>query len=919
MGKKIFSIILLCLFTCPLVHADKGEFPFEGGMTSDSIKIDSVKLTNFQRMAGKNTFQINRTCKKATIDFKVTVPKGKTAYLKYVTFLEVSSGPKSAKSYGQSSGGGSLTSVSFKVTVDNKLVKTHNASKRIKCGNDEVELDGEKEHKVHIEAIFDGQNVNPKGSIDSLSIHIHRYSTVEMKVQARCDKLGISEGKCDVCGQKKTFYINLNREGHKMVSVAVEKSSCMSKVGKVTKCQYCPAIDITNSGELKMHKFDDAGTCTVCGLHMPKSNADGTVYEIYDAGEMRVLAELVSIGWIPGNIGIDIKNDLVFSATLPIQPLGTFDNPFQGVLNGNGHCIRGNVGSFQGIDGMGFVGVAKGTFLSHAVIANLIFDRGNALSGAACVGGIVGYATNCDIINCASFGVLEGTHNVGGIVGFADQQVSIMNCASASTIRTNGVWNQLGCGLPYGHVYNSYSTATNEKSGKLDSLATTMMRHCFSSLSSGDGLTQFNESMVTTESMFQTLNEESETTVFDHFQGEIYPLPVVNTSIVAKANSAIPTQRSAYVHRASALDDVTDETSEKNDEVTTLSGYVDEGESGNAGQTVEEIMSEDSILYAQLERVYIATRSVPENARLYEPVSGGDLMSFESYYFPADSTYIKMREYDIVSPGKVKAVIENVNDFSEEHENIDQYYIADGNRQFISRITFEDEDNIVYKEYVGGTLRKVWSIETSYDDKGNATVTNGFSHNYTTGETRLEYSYTYDNEDTHGSTDDGDYEEYMDSLTNTIHVIYNTIDPATGEVISRDHYILRADDQFPLETRSEKMVNGEPVLLDGLYYIYDEEGYIVQSVAFGPVNENDPNSEIRPYLYFDYTGEQQGSPYPTTIKMPTVERLTVQKRMDTNVYDMHGRLIRRAADVKDPFNGLPRGIYIYQGAKYLKR
>lgn len=139
-------------------------------------------------------------------------------------------------------------------------------------------------------------------------------------------------------------------------------------------------------------------------------------------------------------------------------------------------------------------------------------------------------------------------------------------------------------------------------------------------------------------------------------------------------------------------------------------------------------------------------------------------------------------------------------------------------------------------------------------------------------------------------------------------------------MISREHYILRASDEFLLESRTEEMVNGEFRLVDGMYFIYDDEGFLIQSVSFGPVDDDDPNSEIRPYTYSEYTGEWPGSPFPTAIKVPTVEHQpSLQKRMDFNVYDMQGRMVRKSADVKDPFNGLPRGIYIYQGAKYLKK
>ena len=92
-----------------------------------------------------------------------------------------------------------------------------------------------------------------------------------------------------------------------------------------------------------------------------------------------------------------------------------------------------------------------------------------------------------------------------------------------------------------------------------------------------------------------------------------------------------------------------------------------------------------------------------------------------------------------------------------------------------------------------------------------------------------------------------------------------------------------------------------------------------QSVAFGPVDEDLILSEIRPYLYHEYIGFWQGNAFPTAIKVPTMEQPSLQKQMDTNVYDMQGRVVRKVTDMKDPFSGLPRGIYIYQGSKYLKR
>ena len=124
-------------------------------------------------------------------------------------------------------------------------------------------------------------------------------------------------------------------------------------------------------------------------------------------------------------------------------------------------------------------------------------------------------------------------------------------------------------------------------------------------------------------------------------------------------------------------------------------------------------------------------------------------------------------------------------------------------------------------------------------------------------------------------------------------------------------------DQALLETREEEMIGNDAYFIDGMYFIYDDEGALVQGVAFGPVKGK---NVIGPYMYYDYVGRWPASPFPTTaIQVPTVNHPSLEKRMDSNIYDMQGRVVSRVTDTQDPFSGLPRGIYIYQGTKYLKR
>ena len=904
MDRKIiylFTFLLVYLCQPSTVYAAKEAFPFEGGTTSDSIIISNVKLDKFKRTKG-NYIQYVKGSKKSTMSFSITVPDGKTAQLSYNVQLSINGNPEDVDA----------SSLSFITRIDDKQVR--NLTGKSKIDDTTMIAIPAGFHEVSLEANVDAlANCIVTGKVKKMFIHVHQFDNVQLNIEPICGVEGSQQLTCTVCKRVSLFSIKPKYPEHKLTTIPAKKGSCLDNLGDVKICEHCPYTEITRVELLQDHDFDANGTCKVCSLHMPKSNADGTVYEINDAGEMRILSEMVSSGRIPGNIGVDIKADLVFDK-VPMLPLGTFTNPFRGVLNGNGHRISGVTNGFQGYDGLGFVGVARGTVTSHAVIANLIFDHGNSIKGAAFVGGIAGYASFCDIYNCASFGTLDGTDHVAGIVGYADQQVGIVNCGSATTIKTAGKWNPMVCNMTVGHIQNSYGASNVSDDAKLDELGTPDVRHCFSSHGSGKGITRITQAMLSSYDMRQWLSEESESVCFTMSEGDIYPVPVVNTTIVAKSNGPVRIIGNILARRAAPAEDM---DSEKGDETEVLRGYVDDNASIQLGQTVEEVMRADSTEYPNHEHLYVIARSVPKGFNLYDRISGGDLMAFESYRFPADSSYIRNRVYEIVASGQVKAVAEIVDDLAGAYERIDEYSIHDGDYTLKARTSYVNHFNIIYQENIDGRLRTVGSVETTFDDLGNPAVTNIFSHNYVTGEVSLDYSYTYNNSD--ANKEDGSYEEYFDSETNTIHVLYNYLDSVTGQVVARDHYVVRASDEYIQEIRLEKIKDGQPYLVDGSYYLYDDEGYFDQIVAFGPVDANHPEGDVLPYMYEDYIGYEKGHQFPTAIKVPEVKQPSLQKRMDSNVYDAQGRVVRKVTDVNNPFSGLPRGLYIYQGSKYLVR
>ena len=334
-------------------------------------------------------------------------------------------------------------------------------------------------------------------------------------------------------------------------------------------------------------------------------------------------------------------------------------------------------------------------------------------------------------------------------------------------------------------------------------------------------------------------------------------------------------------------------THEKDSGTEEFGNYVSENSPTQYFYTVEDVMRKNALLHPDLNCLYIVSRTVPEGSKLYEPVSGGDLLGMESYLIPDDSSYIRLREYTLVSATQLKAVSEIINYQIGNYESIDQYTINNENYTLKSRISYEDENNILYQENTDGVMRTVWSIETEYNETGHASVTSGFSHNYVTGEKRLEY--------TEG---------------NLIHILFNNTTPDDPNTVIREHYILRASDQCLIETRTETVKNGVTTLLSGIYFIFEDDGSLMQSVAFAPV---EGSNDLRPYMYYEYVGGWFANPIATAIEIPTVNKPSLKGRMDHNIYDLQGRVVGRVTDAQNPFSGLPRGLYVYQGKKYVKR
>lgn len=109
----------------------------------------------------------------------------------------------------------------------------------------------------------------------------------------------------------------------------------------------------------------------------------------------------------------EIANDIDLGG-MEWEPIGNFETPFTGHLNGNGFTVSNFTINTETIDYTGLFGVVSG-----AVISNLTIS-GVKISGAQYAGGVAGLAvgettsfTQCHVID----GFVKGSSYIGGIVG----------------------------------------------------------------------------------------------------------------------------------------------------------------------------------------------------------------------------------------------------------------------------------------------------------------------------------------------------------------------------------------------------------------------------------------------------------------------------------------------------------------------
>jgi len=150
-----------------------------------------------------------------------------------------------------------------------------------------------------------------------------------------------------------------------------------------------------------------------------------------------------------------LTGDLDLDGVL-LSPVGSDDNKFIGVLDGNDYVIRNADVNVPLMDYVGLLG-CLGT---DGQIKNLGMEDTSVI-GRYWVGRLVGWNYQGAISNCYSNGTVSGDENVGGLVG-ENWYATISNCYSTGTVSGDeNVGGLVGYNcLPSGTIINSYSTGS---------------------------------------------------------------------------------------------------------------------------------------------------------------------------------------------------------------------------------------------------------------------------------------------------------------------------------------------------------------------------------------------------------------------------------------------------------------------------
>ena len=204
-----------------------------------------------------------------------------------------------------------------------------------------------------------------------------------------------------------------------------------------------------------------------CDFILTKPTEESGWYLISEPGELAWFARLIN-GGIDAedhtNAKAKLTEDLDFSAYTGYNwtPIGTEDNPFSGIFDGNSHTISGLKSS--GADHAGLFGYADGASISKLIVNGCDFS-GNKSAAVMC--GSVG--TNGVTFNfCGSYDNTLTETSTAGFVGASAGKVTLDRCYTADRDKFSDGNNRVSVSYAIsGNAADDAMTEAQFKSGEL--------------------------------------------------------------------------------------------------------------------------------------------------------------------------------------------------------------------------------------------------------------------------------------------------------------------------------------------------------------------------------------------------------------------------------------------------------------------
>ncbi|MFW5746652.1 MAG: GLUG motif-containing protein [Nanoarchaeota archaeon] len=145
------------------------------------------------------------------------------------------------------------------------------------------------------------------------------------------------------------------------------------------------------------------------------------------------------------------------------DPIGSSVSEYIGHFDGNNKVVYGVYISRSGSDYQGLFGFSKPTTIANLGVIDV------DITGNDEVGGLVGYAGECDVQNSYATGMVTGDDDVGGLVGFAGEGNIQNSYATGMVTGDDDVGGLVGY-IVFVDISNSYATGIvngNDKVGGL--------------------------------------------------------------------------------------------------------------------------------------------------------------------------------------------------------------------------------------------------------------------------------------------------------------------------------------------------------------------------------------------------------------------------------------------------------------------